>query len=279
MAGAPMRTPSRFPRPAEAGPAREPVAYDAVMRIRPGAPVDDREVSPAGRETVTRVLRDVGRLGPYFTVATGPAKAAGPPWRRLDALDPGEVRGLIAAYGRVLGTGEDRVAASILFQGLAARLWSPAVAAAACGVVPDLASLHWRWAPGAPIGLWLAEPSGWTAGDSAGLARRVGRTVVGTHLRPLVETVGRAGRVAEGLLWGNAASALAGVLAVPIPRPELSGPMSEIVRRLLDREPVLSGAGAWGPGNSFTRRSCCLYYRVPPGGAKCGDCVLLHPRR
>jgi hypothetical protein len=249
------------------------------MRNRSDVPADDREFSRAGRETVIRALRDAGRLGPYFTVAAGPVEAAGPSWRRLDALDPGAVRGLITAYGRALGTGEERVAASILFQGLAARLWSPAVAAAAHGVVPDLASLHWRWAPGAPIGLWLAEPSGWTAEDPAGLARRVGRTVVDGHLRPLVETVGGAGRVAEGLLWGNAASALAGVLAVRIPRPEPSGLMSEIVHRLFESEPVLSGAGAWGPGNSFTRRNCCLYYRVPPGGAKCGDCVLLRPRR
>jgi ferric iron reductase protein FhuF len=45
-----------------------------------------------------------------------------------------------------------------------------------------------------------------------------------------------------------------------------------LVRELLARPPL---AGAWTVGaQGFVRRSCCLYYRVPPGGGLCGDCAL-----
>jgi hypothetical protein len=246
------------------------------MRTRPGTPAEDPAGTPADREadreTVVRVLRDAAALGPYFAVTTDPAEEADPTWRPLAGLDAESLRGLIGGYARRLGTGEERVAASILFQGLAARLWSPVVAAAVHGVVPDLARLHWRWAPGAPIALWLPDPGGRHAGDPAGLVRR---TVVDGHLRRLAGTVRRVVPIAEGLLWGNAASALAGTLGARTVRP---GPHADLVRRLLAMEP-LTGTGALGPGHAFVRRSCCLYYRVPPGGEKCGDCVLVHATR
>jgi hypothetical protein len=251
------------------------VTYDAAMRTRAGTMEEDPSASRADRETVTQVLRDVAAFGPYFAVATDPAEEADPTWRPLAELDPGTLRGLIGEYARRLGTGEDRVAASILFQGLAARLWSPVLAAAAYGVVPDLSSLNWRWAPGAPIALWLPDPAGWTSGDPVGL---VHRTVVDGRLRPLRAVLGRVVGVADGLLWGNAASALAGVLQTRTPRPEPAAAMRELAGRLLALDPLI-GTGSLGPGSSFVRRSCCLYYRVPPGGAKCGDCVLLHPAR
>jgi hypothetical protein len=255
------------------GPRR--VTYDALMRIGSGASAEDRPAGRAGQEAVTRVLREVAGLGPYFAVSTDPAEEDDPGWRPLAGLDPGSLRDLISGYAGRLGTGEDRVAASILFQGLAARLWSPVVAAAACGIVPDLSALRWRWAAGSPIALWLPDPGGWAAGDrSAELAHR---TVVDGHLRPLVRAVGGVGRVAEGLLWGNAGSALAGVLQVRTP-PGLRDPMSEVVRGVLKRAP-LAGTGSLGPQGSFARHSCCLYYRVPPGGGLCGDCVLRDRRR
>ena len=59
-----------------------------------------------------------------------------------------------------------------------------------------------------------------------------------------------------------------------------------LANRLLAREP-LTGTGWFDhrpddggprPGWSFTRTSCCLFYRVP-GGGLCGDCVLAAPRR
>ncbi|WUH96993.1 (2Fe-2S)-binding protein [Spirillospora sp. NBC_00431] len=167
-----------------------------------------------------------------------------------------------------LGTGEWRVAASLVFQGLAARLWSPVVAAAALGIVPDLGGLRWRWAAGEPIAFRLAEASGWRVDGPAEAAALVHPVIVDGHLRPLRDVMLDFVGLADGLVWGNAASALAGSLNV--------GPRDDgrraVVEELLAREP-LAEAGYLGP-DGYVRRSCCLYYRVP-GGGMCGDCGLL----
>jgi hypothetical protein len=221
------------------------------------------EVVPA---EVAHVLRDVARLGPYFEIRTeldGPAAA----WRPF-AGDAERLRALTGDYARRLGTGEPRVAGSLVFQGLAARLLSPVVAAAAAGIVPDLGGLRWRWAPGDSIRVGLAEPRGWAVQGLAEAAALVHRVVVDGQLRPLREALADGARLADGLVWGNAASALAGSLNVGPADPGRGA----LVRALLAREP-LAGAGSFG-ADGFVRNSCCLYYRVP-GGGMCGDCGLL----
>ncbi|GAA1530081.1 hypothetical protein GCM10009678_10170 [Actinomadura kijaniata] len=224
----------------------------------------------ATADDVREVLARNAELGPYFTVVTDPAESADPTWRPLPEHDPGHLGGLVDAYAGRLGTADRRVAASILFQGLASRLWSPAVAAAARGIVPDLSSLHWRWAPGAPVALWLADPRGWRADAPAAL---VHRAVVDGQLRPLRKTLLAVVKLADGLLWGNAASALVGTAHAGGRRPELAAPIRALTEDLLTREP-LRGTGAF-TRDGFARRSCCLYYKVPPGGEMCGDCALL----
>ncbi|QXJ24811.1 (2Fe-2S)-binding protein [Actinomadura graeca] len=221
---------------------------------------------------VVDALREAARLGPYFEIVTEPAEEADPTWRPFPERDRDRLMDLTAKYAERLGTGERRVAASILFQGLASRLWSPMVAAAARGVVPDLSGLHWRWAPGAPVALWLARPSGWRAASVRETAGLLHREVVTGQLGPLRETMLTFVGLADGLLWGNAASALAGSLNVGPPSPERAA----LVREVLAREP-LAGTGAFEAGG-FVRRNCCLYYRVPPGGEMCGDCALLPGR-
>ncbi|GAA1823415.1 (2Fe-2S)-binding protein [Actinomadura chokoriensis] len=212
-----------------------------------------------------RVLRDVARIGPYFEIRTVGVDGAG--WRPFVG-DVESLRALTEDYAQRLGVGESRVAGSLVFQGLAARVWSPVVAAAAVGVVPDLGSLRWRWAPGEPIRLGLAEPAGWHAGRPAEAAALVHRVVVDGQLRPLREAMASVVKLADGLVWGNAASALAGSLNVG----PAGGARVALVRALLAREP-LAGAGRLGT-DGFVRNNCCLYYRVP-GGGMCGDCGLL----
>jgi ferric iron reductase protein FhuF len=234
---------------------------------------------------VARALDDVAELGPFFVIATERAERADRAWRPFTALhrDGPRLRGLIDAYAGRLGTGERRVAASILFQGLAARLWSPVVAAAAAhGLVPDLTSLHYRWAPGAPVALWLAEPAGTRFGAEGDPAAAVHRAVM-SHLAPLRAAIHGSVRVADGLMWGNAASAAAGVrIGAAGVRPGLDAPLAGLIERLLAMEP-LAGAGGFvrpfgdRPERFYVRGTCCLYYRVPPGGDYCGDCVLLDP--
>jgi ferric iron reductase protein FhuF len=244
---------------------------------QPGDTTGDTAGDTSGE--VARALNDVAALGPFFVIHTDPTAKADPAWRPFTALlgdDPASLGDLVDAYARRLGTDEDRVAASILFQGLAARLWSPVVAAAAAhGVVPDLSSLFYRWAPGAPVALWLASPGGRIAGDPV---EPIYRTVL-DHLEPLREAMRDVLR-SDGLAWDNAASALAGVRHAAAARPTLDGPLTDIVERLLSREPM-SGNGRFvrpfpdRPERFFLRRGCCLYYRVPPGGDYCGDCALL----
>ncbi|WP_344589691.1 (2Fe-2S)-binding protein [Actinomadura vinacea] len=229
-------------------------------------------VERAEPREVTAALAEAAARGPFFEIVTDPDQEVDPTWRPMPERDTARLIGLTEAYAERLGTTERRVAASILFQGLAARLWSPMVTAAARGIVPELSGLHWRWAPGAPIALWLAAPAGRRAGTTAERAELVHREVVDGQLRPLRETMLGFVRLADGLLWGNAASALAGTVAGTL-NAGPAAPVRPLVAELFAREP-LAGTGTFDR-RGFVRRSCCLYYRVPPGGEMCGDCCLL----
>lgn len=224
-------------------------------------------LSPA----VAAALADVARVGPYFAVDTGREVAEHPLWRPFTSLLGPALADQVATARVRLGTGEPRVAASLLFQGIAGRLWSPVIAVAAVhGLVPDLdpAATFWRAASPGPV--LLAVPA---AGATGAGAASVHRVVIERHLGPLTDAVRAVTPVAAGLLWGNAASALAGALGVLArARPEAAEPGRRLVEELLGMPP-LRGSGTLGP-SGFRRRSCCLYYRVP-GGGLCGDCVLL----
>jgi hypothetical protein len=223
------------------------------------------------RPRVEAALAEAAGVGPFFSLDTDPDIAGHPLWRPLTELHGRALPDQIAAVRARLGTGEDRVAASLLFQGVAGRLWSPVLAAAVQhGVVPalDPARTYWRAASPGPILLAAPEPDGQTAST-----RVVREVVVDQHLRPLIAGVRGVTRVAEGLLWGNAASALYGALVVlSRTRPASSAPGGRLVEELL-RTPPLRRTGTVGP-LGFRRRSCCLYYRTP-GGGLCGDCCLV----
>ncbi|NJP53055.1 hypothetical protein HCJ93_24045 [Streptomyces sp. SBST2-5] len=218
-------------------------------------------------------------LGPYFAVTYG--EHPDPDGFRPLTLLHGDADVLGARVGEVArrtGTGQIRVAASTFQLGLAARLWSVALAAAAfTGTVPDLdpARLRWRTPPTGPVDLWLPAPRALPSRPAALLD-----TVVLRNLEPLNAAVRRLCGLSPHVLRGNSASALVGALRVLLghapPRP-----VTGLVRTLLDREP-LAGTGTLtvtADGSpSFRRRSCCLYYRLP-GGGLCGDCVLAGTRR
>jgi ferric iron reductase protein FhuF len=216
------------------------------------------------------VLADVAGIGPFFALDIDPGVAGHPLWRPFTELAGRALPDQVAAVRARLGTGEDRVAASLLFQGVAGRVWSPVLAAAAeHGVVPDLDAdrTHWRAASPGPVLLAAPEPAGLPA-----TAASVRQVAVDRLLGPLVTAVRTVTPVAEGLLWGNAASALVGALTVLTGRrPASAAPARRLVGALLDTPP-LRGTGVLGP-RGFRRRSCCLYYRVP-GGGLCGDCAL-----
>jgi hypothetical protein len=81
-------------------------------------------------------------------------------------------------------------------------------------------------------------------------------------------------KVAPRPLDGNLASALVGSAGVLLrARPDLRAPLTEPTTALLDTGRLRGTGRITGPGLSFRRHSCCLYYRVS-GGGKCGDCCL-----
>ncbi|MFJ8546014.1 (2Fe-2S)-binding protein [Streptomyces sp. NPDC093586] len=179
-----------------------------------------------------------------------------------------------------LGAPETRVAASVAHQGLAARLWSVTLGCAALyGRIPDLDPnlLYWDPDATAPDDLWLAEVRP-RPGDAATAAE----VVLATHLAPLTAALRARYRLAPGLLWGNAASALAASAreldrwAHRHGRTDAAARARSLTAGLL-AHPLLAGTGTL-TGTAFRRRSCCLYYRVPGGGV-CGDCCFSRPPR
>lgn len=231
--------------------------------------------TPAGGRSSGAALdaafADVAAAGRHFHVATDPAVTADPRWRPLAELYGPALAGQVAVVQDRLGTDEPRVAASILFQAVAGRVCSPILACAAVhGLVPDLDPARTYWRDKVPGPVLLAAPGAAALPAGAGAVRRV---LIERHLRPLLAATRAVTPVAEGLLWGNAASALVGAATVlGRARPGDAGAGMALVRRLLAASP-LRGTGDFDR-RGFRRRSCCLYYRVP-GGGKCGDCALL----
>ncbi|MFW5420791.1 (2Fe-2S)-binding protein [Nocardiopsis sp. CNT-189] len=261
-----------------------------------GPPLRDRTGPPprfrtASAEDVRAALADLAGLGGFFPVPAAGEEPAGTGeeagWRPLAGLrEPAYLDGRVEATRRVFAgrTGiapeevPPRIAASVLHLGIAERLLSPAIGAAVLhGVVPDPGAWRWRPAPRGPLPL-LAGGGGAAVPDPQADPAGAAEALAAGYLDGLVEPVSRAvaSRVAVSprVLRGNAASAFAGAVRhLSEARPEAAPGASALLRAVLSRRP-LNGAGRLDGSGRFTRRSCCLYYRLPDGG-KCGDCILL----
>lgn len=192
----------------------------------------------------------------------------------------------VSRVRRKLGTTEERVAASIAYLGLAARIWSITLAPTVLeGRVPDLNASRLYWDPrgSTPDDLWLLPPP--TAGDASPasapeLTTGLISLVHDGHLAPLATATRQVSRVSERLLWGNAASALGGTLGqlthwcLERKLTSQARLTRELTATLLDHG-QLRGTGSLD-ALSFARSTCCLYYRAP-GGGLCGDCVFRQP--
>ena len=252
---------------------------------------------PAGLSSEA-ALAQAARAGPYFTIRPWSPEVA---WRPLGGLiaDPGVLPERVAVArdalagraGLAPGLVEERVAASIVFLGLAAQLVSPLLGAAVlAGAVPRLAVTDLWWLP-AGGGPWPL---------AAGPADVSGVGQLGSD-RELQEAATLVSAAVHGLTGPLAAAFGVGVPAVP---PGAAGQRRLRAGRSVrgagrgfsrpgrDRRPA--GGARPGPGTVagdraahaspawrsherlFVRRSCCLLYRVPGAGI-CGDCVLRRP--
>ncbi|RVW11629.1 hypothetical protein EGT67_02265 [Prescottella agglutinans] len=235
--------------------------------IRP--PRDCREAPPAA---VAATLAGLATVGPYFTVTTG--EPAPGPWRPTGRLydDAETLAAVVTHVGVQIGADERRVAASTLFMGFAARLWSVTLGAVVRGrLIPVLDPEHLLWHEDrGRISLHLREPRGWEGGDPVALVRD---TVLEQHLDPLIAAIRATEPMSAHLLWGNAASALIGTARVL--DGETDSDAIRIAERIL-RDPRLAETLERAP-SGYRRRSCCLFYRTTVSGY-CGDCPLARPR-
>jgi hypothetical protein len=223
---------------------------------------------------VPSLFADVAPIGPFFAVATG-APPPGGGWVTLRALhrEPAALRARIADVR------------AIAVQGLAAQVVAPLYAAAVRGGLPgsgDLAAtLHWR-PGGAGPWLWWQGTAGRVVACLDPDAAALGGVLTGL-LGPLVVAVRERVSIADRVLWGDVASAVASARRLVVAaRPVVAQRATAVAERLLDAAPLARTTALRAPEPpdvtwTFRRRSCCLYYRVP-GGAMCGDCVL-HDRR
>ncbi|MDQ8705027.1 (2Fe-2S)-binding protein [Streptomyces sp. LHD-70] len=229
-------------------------------------------------------LRLLSSVGGFFALRTGRPEAA-VPLARVYGEEAGAPDSLAFRVDKVtarLGAPEARIGVSVAQLGLAARLWSVSLGAAALyGRALDLDPARLCWDPDgtSPDDLWLDEVRTLPLDALAG-------SVVDGHLAPLGAALRRRHRIAGPLLWGNAGSALAGAVrelhtwALREGRPEVAGRALDL-GLVLFRRPELSGTGTLDVGAvppRFRRRSCCLYYRCP-GGGLCGDCCFDRPPR
>lgn len=212
---------------------------------------------------VLSTLRRIRPLSPFFALDVG--RPADDGWRSGDELLTGPaLPEVLRELGARYRTGEARVAASLFFLGYTARLLCPTVAAHAVGgVAPDIrpGNVWWHYGPDG-MRVRIDEP--------------VGGVPIAESLEPVVAAIREHVPVARGLLWGNAASSVAGALRTVGRSGTASAEQCvELGERLLDDLP-LRGSGEFVrfPGEvAFRRRSCCLYYRLD-GGGTCGDCPL-----
>ncbi|WP_232050108.1 (2Fe-2S)-binding protein [Actinoplanes sp. OR16] len=192
------------------------------------------------------------------------------------------LEGRVAAATRVLqrlgaSAGlEERVVASTVFLGLAARLVSPPLGAAVIGgavPVADPARMRWQAVESGPIPIVYDDLGASEADDVTAIV-----DVITTLVAPILDGFRTRFVLSPQVLWGNVASALGGahtMIAKAVP--EHAARSAFLLESLLAREPLAGMATLHHPADGhwfLVRRNCCLYYRIP-GGGTCGDCVLV----
>jgi hypothetical protein len=175
-----------------------------------------------------------------------------------------------------------KVAASVTHLGVVARLIAPALGAAVTGHRLDmrLDGLWWQDELGGPVPLSVPVGDGVPPANSVPPADEPAadillRRFLDEVIAPVTAATREQVPVSDRVLWGNVASGSnAAARQAAAARPDLAGGAWRAAR-VLFASPLLRGERQ-PPGPAYRRASCCLIYRVMPGGrnAVCGDCVL-----
>src|SRR5262245_16546839 len=214
---------------------------------------------------------DIAKIGPYFELTRGQAPE-GAGWRAAGALidDADRLRRMVDDVAVRLRTRQRWIAASVFYQGWAARLTSIYTASAAlCGAVPDLGSgvVSFRLRPAGPVELNV-EPLRSVSPDAGW------RILRDDHLDPLAASIRDQVRIGEYVLRGNVGSALAG--AITIVSAKCDQPLGSLLRHHWAHPTDLAVSGRWlrtPDGIQYARATCCGYEQLADGG-RCGDCSL-----
>ncbi|GIH23602.1 hypothetical protein Aph01nite_19120 [Acrocarpospora phusangensis] len=221
----------------------------------------------ASPESIRTALGEIAAFGSFFAPHIGGDPAG---WHDVKSDYEKGFTDLVKSTAARYGTSEIRIGASIAQLSHAARLWSPVVGTLLThGVIPDLARLD---RADEDSRIRLPALNGWSGGTESQVTRLLYDMVVCGHLESLAQ--GLRVKIAPGLLYGNAASALAEAgRTVVANRPDLAEPALRLVTRLLAHGKLTGKGVITSPRLEFRRTTCCLYYRVPDG-SKCGDCAL-----
>ena len=218
-----------------------------------------------------RAVSAAAMIGPYFVVRLDPASPGMP---SDEFFQPPVLGGVIDDVARRVGTAEPRVAVSSLQYELAERLWSVVLGCWTTeALIPDLAQLRYGRSQAGRIRLHLQNPTARERGDAtpAETANVIAEVVVG-QLAVLHRALRSITPVAEGLLWGNAATALVLATQTLLNRGERHEGLAAVSRALLAMPPLTDRLDGDITGR-IVRRTCCLYYRTAACRA-CGDCPL-----
>lgn len=216
-------------------------------------------------------------MGGYFALpGVGPDAVRYPELATVEVLTQfvDATRAAIAAsVGVPVQAIEPRVAASSFHLGVAARLLSPIIAAALCRqAIPMLtpANLFFSTVTHAPV-FAVADVEFRAVRDIDSAARMIS-ALLPELFDPLNLTLRSAAALSLQISTGNLASAANGAVTVlAMTQPHLESAGRALVGGLLADAPM-ADAGRLDR-DIFTRRSCCLFYKVP-GAGLCGDCVI-----
>jgi iron complex transport system ATP-binding protein len=221
------------------------------------------------------LLSELAAVGPYFGLRAGPP-SDGSGWRPARELiaDAEQLSRVLDEVAQRLGAAPRWIAASVFYQGWAARLTSVYAGSLVLrSAIPDLAAdgLRYRIPPDAPVQL-LAAPL--TAVDPATGWRRL----FDQHLDPLAASIRGQVRVGQQLLRGNLASALAGSVAMLAGQGH--GELAALISLDWAQPAEMRRYGCWRTtpdGIRYVRTTCCGYDLLPDAG-RCADCSLVWRR-